>query len=98
MYWIDEAEHIVAVGCSFNSADEHFNDILRNRNGKRIDIVSPGATSEYSLHHMEKIFGTAANQYSVYRIQGRTCKQAKKIRLVSAKADQIDIGLLLDNA
>ena len=58
----------MVVGYSFNSADEHFNDILRNHDGKRIDIVSPGAISEQSLHRMEKIFGTAANQYNVCMI------------------------------
>lgn len=95
--WVEEAERIVVVGYSFNSADEHFNDILRNHDGKRIDIVSPGAISEQSLHRMEKIFGTAANQYNVCMIQGRSCRKAKKIRLIPARADEINLVELFAN-
>lgn len=92
--WVSEAKHIVVVGYSFNNADEHFNDILRVHPDRRVDIVAPDATSDAFLARMEKVFGTAANQYSKSNIQGLDCRQAKKVRLIAGKADQIDLGKL----
>lgn len=92
--WVNEAKHIVVVGYSFNNADEHFNDILRVHPDRRVDIISPGATKDAFLQRMEKVFGTAANQYSKSNVQGLDCRQAKKVRLIAARADQIDLGKL----
>lgn len=92
--WVEEAQRIVVVGYSFNNADEHFNDILRVHPNRHIDIVSPGATSPAFLLRMEKVFGTAANQYNKAMVQGRDCRQAKKVRLISARADEIDLEKL----
>lgn len=96
--WVEEAKHIVVVGYSFNNADEHFNDILRVHPDRRIDVIAPEANTDYFLHRMEKVFGTAASQYTHCKVQGLDCKQARKIRLIAARADQVDIAKLFSEA
>lgn len=93
--WVKEASHIVVVGYSFNNADEHFNDILRCHPDRRVDIVAPEATTSEFVSRMEKVFGTSANQYSKVRICGHDALQAKKVRLIPAKADEVDVAALL---
>lgn len=92
--WVKEAEHVVVVGYSFNNADEHFNDILRCHPDRRIDIVVPEATSPAFVARMEKVFGTAANQYSNIKINGFNALKAKKVRLIAAKAGEVDLAAL----
>ena len=96
--WVQEAKHIVVVGYSFNNADEHFNDILRVHPDRRIDVIAPEASTDYFLHRMEKVFGTAASQYSHCKVQGLDCRQARKVRLIAARADQVDIAKLFSEA
>lgn len=96
--WVQEAKHIVVVGYSFNNADEHFNDILRVHPDRRIDVIAPEANTDYFLHRMEKVFGTAASQYSHCKVQGLECRQARKVRLIAARADQVDIARLFCEA
>ena len=96
--WVKEAQRIVVVGYSFNNADEHFNDILRVHVDRHVDIVSPGATNPAFLQRMEKVFGTAASQYNKVTVQGLDCRQAKKIRLIAARADEVDLEKLFSGA
>jgi hypothetical protein len=96
--WIKEAQRIVVVGYSFNNADEHFNDILRVHPDRYIDIVAPEANSEAFLARMEKIFGTSANQYNRVTVNGRPALQAKKVRLIPAKASDVDLAKLFNAA
>ncbi|MBI1668109.1 hypothetical protein [Capnocytophaga periodontitidis] len=96
--WVQEAEHIVIVGYSFNSADEHFNDILRNLHpNKKIDIIDPGATTDHFKGRIEKIFGTPANQFVKNLVQGKTALKKGSIRLIEAIATDIDIDKLLNS-
>ncbi len=92
--WVKEASHIVVVGYSFNNADEHFNDILRNHPDRKVDIVAPEANTPDFVARMEKVFGTSANQYTKVKVNGREALQAKKVRLIPAKAGEIDVGAL----
>ncbi|WP_096701045.1 hypothetical protein [Magnetospirillum sp. 15-1] len=92
--WVSEAAHIVVVGYSFNSADEHFNDILRNHSDRRIDIIAPEAATPAFRDRMEKVFRTSADQYTPIQINGLDGFQAKKIRLIGAKATDVDIAEL----
>jgi hypothetical protein len=92
--WVQEAKHIVVVGYSFNNADEHFNDILRVHPDRHNDVIAPEAVTNYFLSRMEKVFGTAASQYSHCKVQGLNCRKARKIRLIAARADQVDISRL----
>lgn len=96
--WVKEAQRIVVVGYSFNNADEHFNDILRVHSDRHVDIVSPGATNPAFLQRMEKVFGTAASQYNKVTVQGLDCRQAKKIRLIAVRADEVDLEKLFSGA
>ncbi len=92
--WVKQAEHVVVVGYSFNNADEHFNDILRCHFDRRIDIVVPEAMSTQFIGRMEKIFGTAADQYSKIKVKGFNALKAKKIRLIAAKAGDVNLAEL----
>lgn len=95
--WVKEAEHVVVVGYSFNNADEHFNDILRCHPDRRIDIVVPEATSPVFVARMEKVFGTAANQYNTIKVNGFSALKAKKVRLIAAKAGEVNLAELFDS-
>lgn len=90
--WVNQAEHIVVVGYSFNNADEHFNDILRCHPDRRIDVVVPEATTEYFVSRMEKVFGIAANQYKTLEFKGFKSLKARKIRLIPAKASDVNLS------
>jgi hypothetical protein len=92
--WVREATHIVAVGYSFNTADEHFNDILRSCPDRRVDIIVPEANQPVFVARMEKIFGTSASQYTKVKVNGHDALQARKIRLIAAKASDVDISTL----
>lgn len=95
--WIEDAKHIVVVGYSFNNADEHFNDILRCNSGRKVDIVVPEATSDYFKGRMERVFNTPASQFDTVTVQGLKALQARNLRLIPAKASDIDIASLFQN-
>lgn len=84
-------------GYSFNNADEHFNDILRRHPDRRIDIVVPEATSPVFVARMEKVFGTATNQYSTIKVSGFSALKAKKVRLIVAKAGEVNLAELFES-
>ena len=96
--WVQEAEHIVIVGYSFNSADEHFNDILRKWHfNKKIDVIVPEATTEYFKSRIEKIFEIPANQFDRVLVQGKEALKKSNIRLIKAIATDIDIDKLINS-
>jgi hypothetical protein len=43
---------------------------------------------------MEKVFGTSASQYNKVKVHGHDALQAKKVRLIAAKAADIDVVAL----
>jgi hypothetical protein len=92
--WVKTAQRIVVVGYSFNNADEHFNDILRSHPDRHIDIVVPEATGPTFLARMEKVFGTATSQYNKVKVNGFDALQAKKVRLIAAKASEVELSAL----
>lgn len=92
--WVREAKHIIVIGYSFNTADEHFNDILRSHPDRRVDIIVPEATEPAFIGRMEKVFGTSASQYSKVKVNGHDALQAKKVRLIAAKAGDVDVAIL----
>lgn len=92
--WIKTADHIIVAGYSFNNADEHFNDILRCHPDRRVDIITPDAHRDYFKDRIEKVFGVPVSQFSTTKINGHTALQARKIRLIEAKADEINVGEL----
>lgn len=97
--WVKSAEHIVVVGYSFNSADEHFNDIMRQSlNGKTVSIVGPGVLGDYSLQRMEQVFHIPQANWIFRKIQGHPAKVANHIHLIEAYADEIDVAALFSTS
>jgi ribosomal protein L23 len=92
---IHEADKVVVVGYSFNSADEHFNDIVRNGGNKKYYIVAPDATSNAYMKRIEKVFNVSLDSFTNTNIQGKTSKTTTNIRLISAKAEEINVSGLL---
>jgi hypothetical protein len=91
---LKEADTIVIVGYSLNTADEHFNDLLRGTRDKEIVIIGPGVTTDLFMQRVTKIFGTASSEFTDTRIQNLPAKQAHSIRLIKAFADQVNLGTL----
>ena len=93
--WVETAKNIVIVGYSFNGADEHFNDILRQQmQGKTVTIVGPGVHDDSFLKRMEKVFHIPKTNWVSTKIQKHSAKKANHLQLVKAYADQVDIGAL----
>jgi hypothetical protein len=92
--WVEEATKIVVVGYSFNSADEHFNDILRKQNNHDVFIIAPDATTESFTKRIEKVYRVPANQFTPCTVDGKTALQSGRVRLISACADEIDLSVL----
>jgi hypothetical protein len=90
--WVKNAERIVVIGYSFNNADEHFNDILRQQmHGKTVTIIGPGILEDYSLGRMEKVFHIPKSNWVSKKIQNHPAKVANHLQLVKAYADEINI-------
>lgn len=93
--WVAAAKSIVIVGYSFNGADEHFNDILRQQmQGKAVTIVGPGVHDDSFLMRMEKVFHIPKTNWVATKIQKHLAKKANHLQLVKAYAHEIDIGAL----
>lgn len=93
--WIKESEKIIIIGYSFNSADDHFNDILRqNYSGKTIYIIAPDVDSEYSLKNFQKIFSCPISSWTAGQRQGKKLLSHNTINLIKACADEINISVL----
>lgn len=93
---IHNSEKVVVIGYSFNNADEHFNDIIRNSTTRKYDIVAPDVLSDVFLKRIEKVFGVPTNNFSNTKIQGKNAKTTQHIRLISAYANELDIGKLFN--
>lgn len=89
---IKTADIVVVVGYSFNNADEHFNDIVRNNDIAKFAVVAPDATSVYFIERMEKVFGISKGNLSFRTIQGIQCKTCRKLLLIPARADEINLS------
>jgi hypothetical protein len=89
--WVHHAKKIVVVGYSFNNADEHFNDIIRVNKYKLFDIVGPHVHSKSFLLRIEKVLGIPINNWVNCHVQEKQCKKAGNIRLIVAKADEINL-------
>lgn len=90
--WVKNAKNIVVVGYSFNGADEHFNDILRQQmQGKTVTIVGPGVHDESFLKRMEKVFHIPLANWVATTVQKYPAKRANHVQLLRAFADQVNI-------
>ena len=94
--WIKKADRIAIIGYSFNSADEHFNDIIRKHfPGKKIYVIAPDVFSDYSLNNFHKIFGVRCDDWTSTRCCDAECKKYQKIFLIKACANNISLHDLL---
>lgn len=93
---IHESTKVVVIGYSFNNADEHFNDIVRNGSSRKYDIISPDALSESYLRRIEKVFGISINNLTTTKVQGKPAKTCQNLRLIAARADEINIAQLFN--
>lgn len=93
-HWIGTADKVVMVGYSLSTSDEHFNDILRAHRGKKFDIVGPGVLSDAFQKRCEKVFGIAPNAWSKTKVQKHDALKSDGVRLIQAKADEVDLGEL----
>ena len=82
---------VIVVGYSFNNADEHFNDIIRVNKDKKFDIVGPQVHSGAFLKRVEKVFGVPTSNWTSCHVQGKPCKKAANVRLITCNADEINL-------
>lgn len=94
LQWLKDADKIVMVGYSLNTADEHFNDLFRGLTGKQIIVIGPDVLSEAYIERISSVWGIAANQFTDTRIQGKPAKQNQHIRLIEAYADGVNLSEL----
>lgn len=80
--WVRQAEKIVVAGYSFNSADEHFNDILRQQvHGKELFVIGPGVHKPDFLKRMERVCSIPLDNLVSCKIQGQPAKRANHTTL-----------------
>jgi hypothetical protein len=90
--WVKNSKKIIIVGYSFNSADEHFNDILRqDLSRKPTYIVGPDVLLSPFLQRIGKVFRIDASHWVDGEIQNHKMKKAGSLYLIKANADNIDI-------
>lgn len=87
---IRNSEKIIIVGYSFNYADEHFNDLIRNNRDKKICIIDPFA--ETVIKNLERIFSHRLSDYTKSRIQEKETFQNGTLKIIKAYADDININ------
>ena len=87
------------VGYSFNNADEHFNDILRQQlSDKQIAVVGPGVFSDEFIERMSKVFHVPSDNWVSTRTQELEAKKAGNITLIKAFADQFNVATFFGNS
>lgn len=85
---IEDADHIIIVGYSFNVADEHFNDLIRKRNTQaRISLINPDASSvKQNIAH---VIGLDHTNLTKSPVGGITRWKYGRLCLFDAKAEDI---------
>lgn len=96
---VKNAKKIAIVGYSFNNADEHFNDILRQQlSDKQIAVVGPGVFSDEFIERMSKVFHVPSDNWVSTRTQELEAKKAGNITLIKAFADQFNVTTFFGNS
>jgi hypothetical protein len=92
--WLREADHVVLVGYSLNTVDEHFNDLLRALNGNRITVIGPQVLRDSYMNRVASVWGVSPDQFTGMQLQSKPAKRLRNITLVEAFAHEIDLGKL----
>lgn len=82
--WLRKADHIVIIGYSFNTADEHFNDLLRSLQGKKITIIGPNVLSDFYMERISSVWGVSGGQFTQTKFQNKNAKKLNKMVTVQA--------------
>lgn len=91
--WIKIAKSIIIVGYSFNTSDEHFNDILRKNCGaKKIYIIAPDIHNSSYLDSFQNIFTVHPDEWTQTKKFGFPTKKYNDIYLIACNADQLDFS------
>ncbi len=90
-------ENIVVVGYSLNTADEHFNDLLRAQRGKRITAIGPEVLSDDYLQRVSSAWSINPDQFTGTRIHGKEAKRSGGVVLIEAKANEVDLNGITQN-
>lgn len=86
---IRNSSKIIIAGYSFNYADEHFNDLIRKNNDKKICIIDPNA--ENIIKNLERIFSHRISDYTKSKVQEKEAFQNGKLKIIKASAHEINI-------
>ncbi len=92
--WLSQAEHVVLVGYSLNTADEHFNDLLRALNGKQITVIGPDVLGDSYMSRVASVWGVSAEQFTRTQVQNKQAAKLRDITLIEAYAHEITLGEL----
>lgn len=92
--WLDEAHHVVLIGYSLNTADEHFNDLLRALRGKQITVIGPDVLGNSYMSRVASVWGFSANQFTKTQCQNKSAAKCRDITLIQAFAHEIKLGEL----
>lgn len=92
--WLAKADHVVLIGYSLNTADEHFNDLLRSLSGKRITVIGPDVLDDPYMARVASVWGTSAEQFTKTQLQNKSAAKHRDISLIQALAHEIDLGRL----
>lgn len=96
--WVKQAKKIVVVGYSFNNADEHFNDILRQQmHGKELFVIGPDVLKPDFLKRMERVCNIPLGNLVSCKIQNLPAKKANHTWLIQATADAVDLAALFNS-
>ena len=82
------AHEIVIVGYSFNSADEHFNGMLRDCREIPLVVVDPNV--EAIKRMLQPIYNVQPNDYVLEHEQGHDSYVAPGIKIIKASAHEVD--------
>lgn len=92
--WLNRAAHVIIVGYSLNTADEHFNDLLRVLNGKRITVIGPDVLEDSYMDRIASVLGVSQNQFTNARMQDKDAAKLNGFTLIKSFAHEIDFGAL----
>lgn len=87
---MDGAEGIIVTGYSFNSADEHFNDLLRKRRGGRetkIIIINPDL--EDAVSKVSEILSQDVGHLNEMTLADFECRRGGNLTFVKARTEQL---------
>lgn len=91
--WIKKADRIIIIGYSFNYADEHFNDMIRENKNKEIIIIDPNAES--MKNNLHSLIGYRGEDFTNTHLRSNICFQCQNIKIIKAKADEIDLNSII---